>query len=258
VLDKWVPYRSENAAVRWRVFGFPHAGGNAFFSMSLRKHAPPDIDFCPVELPGHGQRMDEMPFANLGALVITLQSVLQPLLTVPFAFFGHSTGACIAFEAARMLRATGGCSALHLFVSGRPAPGRAIEERSIQSLTDDDLLATLMRYGGTPAAVMKRTELMAAVLPTLRADLTLAESHRLAAGDRLACPITVFGGANDTIDSAALRAWSDFSTGTCRVRMFPGGHFYLAEAGEALIDEIIKALHQPQTLLARQPAGADL
>jgi medium-chain acyl-[acyl-carrier-protein] hydrolase len=257
VLDKWVPYRSDKTAVDWRVFGFPHAAGSAAFYRSWRDHAPAGIDFCPIELPGHGGRMDEMPLTNLAALMINLQAVLQPLLTMPFAFFGHSTGACIAFEAARMLRAADGRSAAHLFVSGRAAPGHAIEERSSQSPSDDELLALLSRHGGTPALVMERAELMAAVLPTLRADLALAESRRLAAGARLPCPVTVFGGAHDAIDGAALRAWSNVTTGTFRVRMFPGGHFYLAEAAEALVGEIVGALRRPESLLAWQSAGVE-
>ena len=199
--------------------------------------------------------MDETPFANLAALVINLQAVLRPLLTVPFAFFGHSTGACIALEAARMLRTEDGRSAVHLFVSGRAAPGPAVGERSVQSLSDDELLDLLVRHGGTPAAVMERAELMAAVLPTLRADLALAESRRLAAGGRLSCPVTVFGGADDAIDKAALQAWSDFTTGAFRVRMFPGGHFYLSEADEALVGEIVEAVRRPEGFLARQPTG---
>jgi medium-chain acyl-[acyl-carrier-protein] hydrolase len=258
VLDKWVPNRSESAAVQLRVIGFPHAAGNAHFYRSLRDRLPCDIDFCPVELPGHGRRIDEMPFTHLDALTATLQVVLEPLLTVPFAFFGHSTGACIAFEAARVLRAANGRSAGHLFVSARPAPGRATGDRSIHSLPDQDLVAMLIRYAGTPAVVMERAELMAAILPTLRADLALAESHRPDAGARLACPITVFGGADDTIDSASLQAWRDFTAAAFRVRMFPGGHFYLSESVETLIEEIVKELRRPEGLHAPRLAGAAL
>ena len=89
------------------------------------------------------------------------------------------------------------------------------------------------------------------------ADLALAESRRLVAGARLSCSITVFGGADDAIDRAALRAWSDFTTGAFRVRMFPGGHFYLAEADEALIGEIVEALRRPESLRGPQSAGVD-
>jgi medium-chain acyl-[acyl-carrier-protein] hydrolase len=256
VLDKWVPYRSESATVQLRIIGFPHAAGNALFYRSWRKHMPRDIDFCPVELPGHGQRIDEMPFTHLETLAATLQVILEPLLTVPFAFFGHSTGACIAFEAARVLRATDGRAAMHLFVSGRPAPRLAVEDHPVHSLSDQALAAALIRYGGTPAVVMERSELMAAILPALRADLALAESLRPAAGTRLPCPITVFGGADDMIDGASLQGWSDFTAAAFRVRMFPGGHFYLGEASEALVAEIAKEVRRSQTLLPPRLAGA--
>lgn len=216
----------------------------------------PDIDFCPVELPGHGQRFDEMPFTDLGALTAALQVVLQPLMTVPFAFFGHSTGACLAFEAARVLRAADGRSATHLFVSGRAAPGYATGARPIRSLSDQELMAVLIRHGGTPSVVIERKELIAALLPTLRADLELVESHRPDAGARLSCPIIVFGGADDTLDTASLQAWSEFTAETFRVRMFPGGHFYFFEAGDALIDEIVDEVRRPGILFASRLAGA--
>ena len=207
----------------------------------------PDIDFCPGGVPGHGQRFDEMPFTDLGALTAALQVVLQPLMTVPFAFFGHSTGACLAFEAARVLRAADGRSATHLFVSGRAAPGYATGARPIRSLSDQELMAVLIRYGGTPSVVIERKELMAALLPSLRADLELVENHRPDARARLSCPIIVFGGTDDTLDTASLQAWSEFTAETFRVRMFPGGHFYFFEAGDALIDEIVDEVRRPAT-----------
>ena len=58
-LDKWVPFRNEGAAVRCRVFCFPHAAGNAAFYRPLRSFMPPEIDFCPVELPGRAARLEE-------------------------------------------------------------------------------------------------------------------------------------------------------------------------------------------------------
>jgi medium-chain acyl-[acyl-carrier-protein] hydrolase len=237
--------------VQLRVFSFPHAGGSASFYRAWRKQMPADIDFCPVELPGHGQRMQETPFTHLDSLVATLQVVLEPLLTVPFAFFGHSAGACIAFEAARVVRTTDGRSAMNLFVSGHPAPNGSIGHHWKHSLSDRDLVAALIRYGGTPAVVIERTELIAAVLPTLRADLALVESYCPAAGTRLACPITVFSGADDTIDSISLQAWSAYTTGTFRVQIFPGGHFYLSAASGALVDQIIKEMRLQKACLRR-------
>jgi medium-chain acyl-[acyl-carrier-protein] hydrolase len=243
VLDEWVPYRRQDSTVQLRVFGFPHAGGSAYFYQAWRKLMPADIDFCPVELPGHGARMDGTPLTDLDSLVATLQVVLEPLLMVPFAFFGHSAGACIAFEAARAIRSVDKQSAIHLFVSGYPAPDTAMgHHRWKHSWSDRDLIAALIRYGGTPAAIIERTELMAAILLTLRADLALVENYCPVPGTYITCPITVFSGAGDTVDSASLQAWSIYTSAAFRVQMFPGGHFYLSEATSEVVDQIINEM----------------
>jgi len=56
---------------------------------------PPEVDFCPVELPGRSARLDEPPFTSMSALMERLDHALQPLMGVPFGFFGHSVGACM-------------------------------------------------------------------------------------------------------------------------------------------------------------------
>jgi medium-chain acyl-[acyl-carrier-protein] hydrolase len=240
VLETWIPYRSENAGIKSRVFAFPHAAGNASFYLACRRHAPADIDICPLELPGHGQRLGETPFSELGALIATLQDVLEPLLRVPFAFFGHSTGACAAFEAARVLRGADGRTAVHLFVSARAAPGR--DSDKLHSRSDSEVIAALRRYGGTPPEVLDRPDIMAVFLASLRADLALAASPRLVAGAPVSCPITVFAGADDVIEQDALRSWREFTTGRFCTRIFPGGHFYLADAPAAVVDDVVAEL----------------
>ena len=51
--------------------------------------------------------------------------------------------------------------------------------------------------GGTPEAIMQRPEMIAALLPALRADLALVEGYAVDPGHRIPCPITAFGGADD-------------------------------------------------------------
>jgi surfactin synthase thioesterase subunit len=173
-----------------------------------------------------------------------LGRALQPLMGVPFGFFGHSVGACMAFEAARQLRSVDGRIAVHLFVSSRGSPKFASADASqARPLSDRDLLAILGRFGGTPAAVMQRPELMAALLPALRADLALVAGYAVDPGDRIVCPITAFAGADDVTHHGSLQSWRDFTRGKFRTCSFPGGHFYFSPAGAALAREIIEDLH---------------
>src|SRR5689334_12618385 len=241
-LDRWVPFRTESAAVRCRVFCFPHAGGTAAFYRPLRGFMPPEIDFCPVELPGRAARFAEAPLSAMNALIEQLTDALKPLMGVPFAVFGHSVGSCVAYEAARRLRSADGRSAVHLFVSGRGRPEFAsADHRPARPRSDDDLLAVLDEFGGTPAAVMQCPELIAALLPALRADLELEDGYGIDPGDRIACPISAFGGADDA-RSGSLQSWGSFTRGQFRTCVFPGGHFYFSAAPAALAREIIQDL----------------
>ena len=242
-LDRWVPFRTEGAAVRCRVFCFPHAGGTAAFYRPLRGFMPPEIDFCPVELPGRAARYGEAPLSAMRALFEQLTDALKPLMGVPFAFFGHSVGSCIAYEAARQLRSADQRSAVHLFVSGRGRPEFAsADHRPARPRSDQELLAILDEFGGTPAAVMQCPELVAALLPALRADLTLAEGYAIDPGDHVTCPISAFGGGDDPAHSGTLESWRSLTRGKFRTCVFPGGHFYLSATPAALAREIIQDL----------------
>jgi medium-chain acyl-[acyl-carrier-protein] hydrolase len=249
-LDRWVPFRNESAGVRCRIFIFPHAGGNAAFYRPLRRMVPSEMDLCPIELPGRAARLEEAPITLMGALMDKISRVLLPLMDVPFGIFGHSVGAWTAFEAARRLRSADGQTARHLFVSGQGSPSRVCTNPpSSRARSRGELLAILHRLGGTPAAVMQRQELIAALLPALQADLALADQYAVDPADRLACPITAFGGADDVSRSGPLESWGGHTRGKFRTCIFPGGHFYFSPAAEALVTEIVHDLRTSSSLI---------
>ncbi len=242
-LDRWVPFRNEGAVVRCRLSSFPHAAGNAAFYRPLRR-LPPEVVLCPVELPGRAARLEEPPLTSMSAFMERLYHALQPLMVVPFGFFGHRVGACIAYEAARQLRSADGWTAERLFVSGRGNPNCASADPPPARLRSDrDLLAILGPFGGTPPAILKSPELIAVLLPALRADLALVEGYVVDPGDPITCPITAFGGADDVSHSYSLQSWRDFTRGKFRACILPGGHFYFSPAADALAKEIIQNLH---------------
>jgi medium-chain acyl-[acyl-carrier-protein] hydrolase len=253
--DKWVPFRNEGTVIRCRVFLFPHAGGTAAFYRLLRRFMPPEIDLCPLELPGRATRLEERPLTSMSSLIEHLRHTLQPLMEVPFGFFGHSVGACMAYEAARQLRSVDGRTAMHLFVSGRGSPDLALAEPSVKHLcSDHDLVAVLSRFGGTPAAVMQRFELVEALLPALRADLELVERYAVDRPHRIPCPISAFGGADDVFHSASLQSWRDFADARFRICILPGGHFYFLSAAEVLAKELTQDLRASMSMAAAASA----
>src|SRR5689334_24570553 len=109
----WVKTNADSHA-RIRLFCFPFAGGGASSYLSWGSTITPDIEICPVQLPGRENRLHEKPFVQMEPLMATLAEVLYPHMTMPFAFFGHSMGAIISFSLTRYLRQQQGLSPLHL------------------------------------------------------------------------------------------------------------------------------------------------
>lgn len=226
--NSWITCPKPNPKARLRLFCFPFAGGAASSFRTWPEQLAPDIEVCPVELPGRGKRLREPLVTGLLPLIETLTPLLLPYLDIPFAFFGHSMGTLISFELARQLRRQEAPSPRHLFISGRRAPQLAARKPPIHNLPKPELIEELRQYNGTPEAVLANQELMELFLPILRADLGINETYTYTTEPPLNCPISVFGGLEDTdANSDELTAWGDQTSSTFTIDMFPGGHFFI-------------------------------
>src|SRR6185503_4436923 len=79
------------------LFCFPYAGGAASIYRDWGNKLPSNIEVHPVQLPGHGNRLNEPLFKHIEPLVESTAQELMPYLEGSFAFFGHSMGAIISF-----------------------------------------------------------------------------------------------------------------------------------------------------------------
>jgi surfactin synthase thioesterase subunit/glycosyltransferase involved in cell wall biosynthesis len=220
----WFPPIQESEQAKLRLFCFPYAGGGASMFRAWASRLPPGVALCPVRLPGRETRLSERPFDSMDELVATLRRVIDPYLDKPFAFFGHSLGAVIAFELARLLGARHAC----LFVSGARAPQLRRDHVPPPPPSDDELIAELRRLDGIPRELLENRELMQLALPALRADTALYRNYVYQEGPPLQCPIRAYGGLDDQrITRWHLETWAEQTTQSFRVEMFPGGHFFL-------------------------------
>lgn len=219
-----------------RLLCLPHAGGGALAYRAWANGGIPGVAVTGVELPGRGSRLFEAPFRRAEPLVQALAEVVQPLTAEgPYALFGHSMGALLAFELAHELRQRGAPAPRRLFVSGRRAPHLSPPRRGLHLLPDDELLAEVRRLDGTPQAVFAEPELVQLLLPAMRADFELCDAYACAARPPLTCPITALGGLDDpAVDPDTLDAWRQHTLAGFARQVLPGGHFYLLEAGPAV------------------------
>jgi surfactin synthase thioesterase subunit len=207
--------------------------------MGWPQSLPPSLEVCPVLLPGRWTRMKEPPFTEIAPLVRSLGESIRPQLDKPFALFGHSTGALIAFELARWLRKHSGCQPAHLFVSGCGAPHIPGRCEPLHVLPEAEFVERLRSFEGIPEAALAEPELRGIILPILRADLQLTETYVYEHDLPLACPITACGGSHDPmVDHSSLEAWQEHTSGKFTLRLFPSGHMFLRTHGGQMLDII--------------------
>ncbi|MFT0174505.1 thioesterase II family protein [Paraburkholderia mimosarum] len=235
---RWFPSATPTTTARLSLFCFAHAGGGASAFRGWRRLLEPAIDVFAVQLPGRESRLDEVPHTRMDQAADEVAAAMQPYLGRPFALFGHSMGAAIAFEVAMRLT----CAPVHLFVSSwllpKPAPHPG---RFVNQVTDTELLQAVSRYGGLPDGLLRDAEFAQEFVRVLRADMTLLDAYRPAVV-QLRCPVTVLGGADDPVVRAAeLERWRGFER-VAAVRVFPGGHFYLRDSQSALLDTISRQM----------------
>ena len=241
----WVTRPRPNPRASLRLLCLPYAGGSATIFRTWPASLPASVEVCPVELPGRGARMKEPLVTRLVPIAVALAHHVAATLDRPFALFGHSMGAVLAFEIARALQAVYGFEPAHLFVSGRSAPHVPDPDPPIHELPRAQFIEKLRGLDGTPAGVLEHEQLMELMLPILRADFAVSETYTYTAGRPLTCAVTAFGGLADREVSAAhLEAWREHTSGPFAARMFPGGHFFIHSAQSGLLQALSEELDE--------------
>jgi|TARA_R110002072_G_scaffold136308_4_gene278728 surfactin synthase thioesterase subunit len=238
--------RGDVAAVR-RLFIFPFAGGASVFYRPWAPLFPADLEVNFVMLPGRESRFGEPAFTSMAALIEELLPALEAQLDDrPFAFFGHSMGAAIAYELALRLQENGKLPQA-LFVSGRRPPGAPRQTPAIYHLPDAQFLDALRKLGGTPEEVLQNQDLLELFLPLLRADFQVSDTHAPTGQGTLRCPLEVFGGSRDPEASLeCLAGWRARGADDVEITAFEGNHFFLSEHRQAIIERIAARLRQGQ------------
>ena len=240
----WLIRQAPRQAPSARLFCFHPAGLSASVFRGWSDILPTDFEVVAVQLPGRGSRFNEPPITSIPTLSEHVVCALAGHLDAPFALFGHSMGAVLAAEVARLLLSRRLPQPSRLIVSARRPSHVPDPLPPLSKLPNGEFIAEInRRYGGIPAELLSDPEILKLFLPCLRADISALESFRTDGSPRLECPISAYGGADDPLTPRAhLNAWGELTNAAFDVRIFPGGHFYLDQQRGMLLAEVSATL----------------
>jgi medium-chain acyl-[acyl-carrier-protein] hydrolase len=225
-----------------RLFCFPYGGAGASGYRAWGRSLPEHVEIVPVNFPGRENRFREEPYTHIEPLLAELMRTLD-FTSGPFALFGHSLGALVAFHLARELRRQGRPAPAVLVVSGYPAPHLHRDRPHVSHLPHEEYVAMLRQHFDVTDELLDNPVLAEMALPVLRADLAVVETCPYREEPPLDLPMAAFGGIGDPEASEEqIRGWQAQCTRPVRVRMFPGGHFFVNAQREAVLQELATVL----------------
>ncbi|GAB3988703.1 alpha/beta fold hydrolase [Actinoallomurus acanthiterrae] len=231
----WVRRFHPSPDANVRLVCFAHAGGSASYFHPVSAALAPLVDVLAVQYPGRQDRRAEPTVTDLRTLAERVGEALLPWVDLPMIFFGHSMGALVAYETARLLESRR-TPLTALFVSGRRSP-TTVRDEAVHVRGDAALLKEVRRLGGTDLRLLANDELVKIALPALRGDYQAVETYRYRPGPPLRCPITALIGDRDpkvTVEEAT--DWKRHTVGGFDLRVLPGGHFYLNDHKNTVLE----------------------
>ncbi|WP_404962804.1 alpha-hydroxy-acid oxidizing protein [Streptomyces sp. 147326] len=254
--SRWIRTYHARPSATARLVCFPHAGGAANAFAALSAALPEDIELLAVQYPGRQDRRAEPCSEDIGELAAGVAASLAAHSDLPLFLLGHSMGALVAFETARLLEERG--TVARLFVSAARPPAQDWEEPDLTGVGDEELVAGLRRLGGVPEPLLRDPEIVGEVLRLLRADHRALMRYRCAGGAAVAAPLTVLLAASDPKNSLEqMGDWARHGRNGHTVVTLSGGHFSLVERPGETGPLLTRRVREDLSRLAAAPPAAE-
>ncbi|MDU5087077.1 MAG: SagB family peptide dehydrogenase [Anaerococcus vaginalis] len=210
-----------NKNKKYRLFCFPHAGGNRLTFEKWITDINSDIEVIPISL---DERNPNDSFRDIANCISN--EIYECLDERKFLFYGHSMGAALAFLVAYLCQNKFNKTPEKLIIAGRQSPQDKHNEKFHSSMGFEALLETLRENGGTPEELLNSETFKNLLLPEIMNDYKLHETFEYN-GEIVSCPIVAHCGETDAeANKFIMNRWEKVTSNKFTIRSFKGGHFF--------------------------------
>lgn len=227
-----------------KLFCLPYAGGTASIYNKWKKSIKKNIEICPIDLPGRGNRFNEPLCQSMNDVVNDIFHRIRNSLDIqPYAFFGYSMGSWISYELIRKALKSGYRPPVHAFFAAKDAPQVISKREKMHLLEHDVFVQRIMKLGGTPEGLFENDELMEIFMEILRTDYKVVETYSHEEKEsKINCNISVLYGTEDNYPTEDIEAWAHITNGECTLSGFDDGHFFINNYSDEIINIINSTL----------------
>lgn len=254
-MSRWFGESTRDSRARVTLFCLPYSGGGASIYGKWKELFPPEVEICPVHLPGREERIDE----SLEISPEVIANVLVKRMDLPFAVYGHSMGARLGFEVLRSLQRIGAPHPVRFYAAACSPPDVSDTLAASALLPDEELIDTLERRIDTPRELRDLPALRQLLLPVIRHDLMWCLRYKFEVGEVLQTSVLAIAGREDREATPEKMAGWSRHTANCKVLLMPGGHFFLRTASRRLTTllsiDLLGALTEPDLSASYDSAG---
>jgi mycobactin phenyloxazoline synthetase len=229
----WVK-RFTGSAANSSVVVFPHAGAAAAAYRPLaKKLSAHNVDALVVQYPQRADRRNDPSLDTVAELARDLFEAGDWRAVAPLSLFGHSMGAIVAFEFARIAERNG-VPVQALWASSSQPPS-TVDKAAPLPTADRDVLADMVDLGGTDPLLLEDDEFVELLVVAVKADYRAFSRYSCQPDVGIRADIHAIGGNSDhRVSREMLAGWESHTFGRFTMSDFDGGHFYLNDHLDAV------------------------
>ena len=238
---RWFQPATVDPQAELRIILFHNTGSSASMWREWLRLLPADLAAQCIQLPGRQERLGEAAYTDFAALAEAVCDELSVELDDrPYAFFGHSMGAQLAYRTAVALERAGVPGPALIGAAAWAPEGFHTVTPEQAQLPEQELLGWLSSLGSLPVDAYADPAMRPLVIPALRADL-LACAGYVDDGAAVTSPVVTYSAREDPLLARdAMASWASRTPeylGNCQ---FPGGHFFIHQEALAVALDFVR------------------